>query len=793
MKFPYQDPSRPLGERVEDLLGRMTLQQKIRQLTCLMVVGTPDPQLFAEGIGEAVVFATGTDPAQCAADNRAVLRLARANPLGIPAVLHAEALSGLVAPGCAVFPTSLSLGAAFDPGLVYDLAARIRGQMLNLGLRRALSPVLDLARDFRWGRTGEDYGGDPTLVAALGCAYVRGLQGEDPKTGVLATAKHFLGYSLPEGGLNSSRIQTDRRDLRENFAKPFEAAIRLGGLRGVMNAYGEWDGEAVCASKTLLTDWLREDLGFEGVVVSDYMSANALVDALKTAQTPEEAGMRCLAAGLDAELPAPYAYGPGLREAVKQGAFDEALIDRSVRRVLRQKFELGLFDQEERPYVPMENREHDQQSLVAAEKVLTLLKNNGILPLKPGKKIAVIGPTADGLRVLNNGYTWPAALEMALCMASQERGTMAGMDQVFDAFLENQQGTGEALDKSAEVDALLKTEHPGARTILEGLRLYFPQAAYSRGCSITGEDTGGIAQAASLAQGADAVILCLGGKVGWGKSCSCGEGIDNTDIALPGAQPQLLRAVLAANPNTVVVHTDVKPLVDEYAYEHAAAILEAWMPGPFGGEAIAKAVAGVCCPGGRLPVDVPRCVGQTPVYYYQRNNSRSDRPNGGLAEKNYRAAPTSARLPFGFGLSYTAFQYAEPRWEPGGTPEAPSLRVSVRVTNSGPCPGDEVVQLYGIDPVASVVRPQKLLVGFLRVPLRPGETKTVRLTVRLDQLAFPNSAGQWVLEAGDFTFELAKDANTPLYTYQWHQAATLAVDRAKRGFFAEGDAEHTTG
>jgi beta-glucosidase len=786
MKPVYKDPISPVSERVADLLEHMTLNQKIRQLTCLMVIGEPTPEMFEDGIGEVIYFCTDPKPAAYAAGNRRIQELVKErNPQGIPTILHAEALSGLVAGGCAIFPTSISLGATFDPEIAADMASRIREQMVNLGVRQALSPVLDLARDFRWGRTGEDYGSDPTLVSAMACAYIKALQGADSKHGVIATAKHFLGYSTPEGGLNSSRIQTDSRDIRENFAKPFEAAIRLAGLRSVMNSYGELNGEPVCASKAILTDLLRDDLGFDGVVVSDYMSANGLVDALKTASLPEEAGMQCLSAGLDVELPAPYAYEAGLREAVKRGEFDEEIINRSVRRILTQKFELGLFDETEREYVPIDNTEHDRKSLEAAEKVVTLLKNDGILPLSKGKRIAVIGPTADGLRILNNGYTWPASLEMSMCMMAQERGTMAGIDQVFDAFTDQAVGGGEALDKSAEVDFMLRMEHPTAKSILEGLKEVYPSVAYAKGCSITGNDTSGFADAIGLAKEADAIILTVGGKVGWGKSCSCGEGIDNTDITLPGVQAQLLREIVAVNPNTVVVHTDVKPLVDEFAYENAAAIIEAWMPGPFGGEAIAGAIAGRVNPGGRLPVDIPRNVGQTPVYYYQRNFSRSDKPSGSVAEKNYRECPTSARLPFGYGLSYTSFEYGKAEWSAYGTKQDTVISVAVKITNTGSYDGDEVIQLYGIDSAASVVRPQKLLLGFKRITLSKGESRTVSFSFRLDQLSFPKCGKQWILEKGGFIFELAKNANTVIESYTFDQPETIIIDHTKRGFFAD--------
>jgi beta-glucosidase len=784
METVYKDAARTTDERVEDLLKRMTLNQKIRQLACLMVIGTPKPEMFADGIGECIVYAVGASPEQAALLNNGIQQLATgSNPLGIPTIIHAEALSGPVSAGCAVYPTSISLGATFQPEIVAEMADIIRKQLINSGVRQALSPVLDLARDFRWGRTGEDYGSDPALVAEMACAFIKGLQGDDPREGVIATAKHFIGYSVPEGGLNSSRIQTDWRDLRENFAKPFEAAIRLAGLRSVMNSYGEFDGEPVCSSKAILTDLLRDDLGFDGVVVSDYMSLNALVDSLRTATGATDAAIQTLTAGLDVELPNPYGYEAGLREAVKRGELDEEIVNRSVRRVLKQKFELGLFDRPVRPFEPVDNTEHDKKSLEAAKKSVTLLKNNGILPLSPEKKIAVIGPTADGLRILNNGYTWAAGLDMALCIMANEQQSMAGVDDLFENF----SGTAEttAVDKSAEVDAALRLEHPSAKTILEGLRNNFQSVTYSRACTITGDDTGGFAESLRLARDAEVVILAIGGKVGWGKSCSCGEGIDNVDIGLPGVQSQLIKEIYAVNSNIVIVHTDVKPLVDGFAYDHAAAIIEAWMPGTLGGEAVADVIAGKFNPGGRLPVDVPRNVGQTPVYYYQRFNSRSDRGNNSVAEKNYRDCPTSTQLPFGFGLSYTSFEYGEPVWNVTDAEAEPKISVSVTVRNTGAVAGDEVAQLYGIDERASVARPQKLLIGFKRVTLAPKESRTVVFNFRLDQLAFPLKNGDWALERGAFTFELAKDADTPVYAYVYEQPQTLVIDRTRRGFFAE--------
>ncbi len=347
-KYPFQDARLSAGERAKDLVGRMTLEQKAQQLTCAMVMGRAQEEMIKDGIGEVYMF-VGLPPArEVAAMIRAVQnQVMEQSGWGIPAIVHQEALSGPMFSQCAVFPTSIGLGATFEPELVEDMADRIRQQMVNLGVRQALSPVLDLVRDFRWGRTGEDYGSDPTLVSEMACAFVSGLQGEDLREGVVATAKHFIGYSQTEGGLNGTRTVTDWRDIRENFAKPFEAAIRKAGLRSVMNSYSEYDGELICGSKRILTDLLRDDLGFDGVVVSDYTSVENIVEKCPIEENAMDAGVHCLKAGLDVELPNQYGYGPTLVEAVRQGRIEEAYVDRSVERVLKLKFELGLF---EKPY-----------------------------------------------------------------------------------------------------------------------------------------------------------------------------------------------------------------------------------------------------------------------------------------------------------------------------------------------------------------------------------------------------------------------------------------------------------
>lgn len=782
-EYPYQNPDLTPEERAKDLCGRMSLSQKVRQLSGVMVAGAPTPEMFRDGIGGAVIFAGPLAAKDTAAMVRGIQEICMAQTrFRIPALLHSEALSGPMISDCLVFPTSIGLAASFMPELAGDMADRIRQQMLNLGIRQALSPVLDIIRDFRWGRTSEDFGSDPTLASAFAAAYVKGLQGSDLREGVAACAKHFLGYSMTEGGLNGTRTLTDWRDLRENFARPFEAAIRKAGLRSLMNSYSEYDGEPISSSKRLLTDLLRDDLGFDGVVVSDYTSINNLYVKNRTAESLKDAGVQCLKAGLDMELPNPDCYGDNLIEAVRDGEIDEAVIDRSAERVLRLKFELGLFEKPYGEYEEMDNTDHDRQSAIASEKLLTLTKNDGILPLRDrNAKIAVIGPIGNNLLMLNGSYSYPAACEMF--MALFQTG-MSGMEGVTLA-VDQAEGAQQVTDFTGAVDAEIRRQHPGAQTIFEALSEFCPNISYVQGCAAVNPDQYDFDEAVRAAKEADVVVLCLGGKIGMMTECSAGESRDNVDITLPGRQAELLRCVRDANPNVILVHTDNKPLVDAYAHEKIPAILEGWLPGVFGGNAIAGAIVGDVNPGGRLPVDVPKHVGQTPVYYYQHNGCRSDAGLHSINPDGYGIVGCKAQLPFGYGLSYTEFTYSDPAMTCYEEDGIPGVEIAVTVTNTGSADGDETVQLYGIDEYASVIRPQKELLGFARVSLKAGESRRVTLRVRLDQMSFPDSAGEWVVEKGDFRFFLGKNANEPVYETAYHQDKTIVIDHTKRGFFAE--------
>ena len=721
----YRDSSAALDARVDDLLRRMTLEEKVAQLggVWLAELVTNDRLDVARarsrlqhGTGHVTRIGAATDlrpvaRAELANDIQRVL--VEDTRLGIPAIVHEESVGGLCARDATVFPQAIGLAATWDPALVEAVASVIREQMLATGARQTLAPVLDVARDPRWGRVEETYGEDPYLAGVLGTAYVRGLQTDALAGGVVCTGKHFLAYGLPEGGMNHAPVQLGPRELREVFAEPFAAAIRDAGLASVMNSYSSIDGLPCAGSAEILTRLLRDELAFDGVVVADYFAVALLEQAHRTAASRRDAARQALAAGLDVELPAFDCYRE-LAALVASGTVPEVLVDRSVRRVLRQKLDLGLF---ERPYVDAagaaqvyDTAEQRALARTVAARGCCLLTNSGVLPLgAEARRIAVVGPTADDPRLLQGDYHYPAHLEIM-------------------------GGPGEPHF----------TPHV---TLLAGIRAAAPGArvTYARGCDVRDPDPAGIAAAVAAAREADVAVVCVGGRSGLTPDCTVGEARDATSLELTGAQPELVARVVATGTPTVVVVIGGRVLALPWIAEHAAALLYAWLPGEEGGNAVADVLFGTVNPSGRLPVSLPRAVGQVPVYYRHRAGGGRSAFHG-----DYTDAPPTALFPFGHGLGYTTFAYD--RCAVRGTTTTDVVEVSVRITNDGRCAGDEVVQLYARDEVASVARPNRALVGFAWVSLLPGERRTVHFTVHPSRLAFYDPQMQFVMEPGTLTF-----------------------------------------
>jgi beta-glucosidase len=758
----YRDASLPTDQRIEDLLARMTLDEKLAQLGCVWstrLVGegafsaARAQEVLANGTGHITRIGSSTAlrPRESAAFMNAIQRyLIEETRLGIPAVVHEESTAGFTARDATQFPQAIGLAATFEPELIEAMAGVIREQMVAVGARHTLAPVLDVTRDPRWGRTEETYGEDPYLTGRMGVAYVRGLQTDDLSRGVVCTGKHFLGYGASEGGMNHAPAHIGPRELREVYAAPFGAAIREAGLASIMNAYNEVDGLPCGGSAAILDELLRGELDFGGVVVADYFTTGLLMSYHRVAADKGEAAQVALEAGLDVELPQLDCYGDPLRERVQSGQLDEAIVDRSVRRLLRTKFELGLF---EAPFVDEAQAEavydtRPQRALARqiASRSLVLLKNEGeLLPLEtePGL-LALIGPCADDVRLQQGDYHYPAHAEIAY-----RRGELAQAA--------TPSGVSDILPRSAASSFEAGPYYPETTTLLDGIRAAVSdgtEVLVERGCDVTGEDRDGIAAAVRAAAGADVAVLALGGRSGLMPDCTSGEFRDSAELALPGVQPELARAVIETGTPTVVVIVSGRVHALPWIAEHAAALVYAWIPGEEGGTAVADVLFGAENPAGRLPISLPRSSGQVPIFYGHKSGSGRSQMLG-----DYVDLPTTPLYPFGHGLSYTEFAYGELEISPAEAAPNQVVRIGVDVSNTGPRAGDEVVQLYVHDAVASVTRPIKQLVGFARVPLEPGQTRRVQFSLDPSQLAFYDAALRLVVEPGQFDVEIGASSS----------------------------------
>ncbi len=738
----YQQPAQPVEARVVDLMSRMTLDEKLAQIGCfwsrdLLVNGAFDPALAAEkiphGIGQITRIggATALLPEESAAVLNAFQRfLVEQTRLGIPAIIHEESCGGYLARGATCFPQALGQAATWDPAVVEQMAYEIRRQLLAVGARQALAPVLDVIRDPRWGRSEETYGEDPYLIGQIGSAYVRGLQTGDLADGVAATGKHFAGYGASEGGLNWAPSHIPERELREIYAAPFETAIKEAGLATVMNGYHELDGIPCGASRGLLGDLLRGEIGFEGAVVADYFTVENLLSYHHVAADQTEAARLALEAGIDIELPASVCYGEPLRQGLADGRIDPGLVDTAVANILRLKFRLGLF---EKPYadpaaVAQAFETAEQRALarrVAAESIV-LLKNEGdLLPLrKDFGSIAVIGPHADSPRLLQGDYHYPAHLE-----TMQAEGPESAVPTPEHPFRGD-----------------LSELYPPMVTILAGIRAAVSAGTavrYAQGCDVTDPSTDGFEAAVEAARQSDVAVVVVGARSGLTHQSTDGEAVDRATLDLPGVQQQLVEAVAATGTPVVVVLVNGRPLALPWIAEHIPAVLETWIPGEEGGSAVADVLFGELNPAGRLPVSMPRGVGQVPLYY-------NHKPSGGRSHWYGDYVDMSVRplYPFGHGLSYTTFAYSDLQIAPRQPQAHDLVRISVVVTNTGPRAGDEVVQLYVRDTVASVTRPVQQLVGFKRLHLQPGERRTLTFHLAVSQLGFFDARMRYVVEPG---------------------------------------------
>ncbi|MCC3279973.1 glycoside hydrolase family 3 C-terminal domain-containing protein [Arthrobacter sp. zg-Y40] len=755
--LPWRDTSRTARERAALLAAQMTRQEKVAQLFGVWVGASseggqvaphqhdmkepvPLENLLPSGLGQ-LTRPFGTHPVDAGMGALSLMRtqqrIAGANRFGIPAMAHEECLAGFAAWGATAYPVPLSWGATFNPELIARVGAAIGADMRSVGVHQGLAPVLDVVRDARWGRVEETIGEDPYLVGSIASAYIRGLEG----AGVVATLKHFVGYSASKAGRNLAPVSVGVRERADVLLPPFEMAVRESGVRSVMHAYTDVDGVPSAADRDLLTGLLRETWGFEGTVVADYFGVGFLKELHRVAGTMGEAAAAALTAGVDVELPTVDAFGEPLLAELEAGRLDESVIDTAVQRVLEQKIQLGLLDADWSPVPPalagipglgldggpvdsapdgapavsvagsvnLDGPENRALAAEVAEQALVLTANNGILPLAAPGRIAVVGPNGDNPMAFLGCYSFPAHVGV------QHPEVAAGIEL-------------------PTVAAALRTDFPDSMiTVAEG-------------CSVDGRATDGFDAAVAAAGDADVVVAVLGDRSGLFGRGTSGEGCDTESLVLPGVQQQLLEALLDTGTPVVLVLLTGRPYALGRAATEAAAIVQAFFPGEEGGPAVAGVLSGRINPSGRLPVSVPASPGAQPSTYLAAPLARSSDVSS--------IDPTPA-FPFGHGIGYSTFAWSDAALDgPAEFGVDGETAVSVTVTNTSGRDGTEIVQLYLHDPVASVVRPEHRLTGFARVPLAAGASARVSFAVPADVASFTGRNGVRIVEPGELELRL---------------------------------------
>ena len=761
-EFPWRDPALPISQRVEMLMSQMTLEEKVGQLGSIWlgfgehkqdsksqtdnvpVIDEVSKQptweeVTKHGIGHLTRI-WGTKPIEPKDALAKVVDLQKKiiakNRFGIPATIHEECLTGFATKGATTYPTPLGLAAGFNPEVIQKVGSAIGYDLKAGGVHHALSPVVDVVRDYRWGRVEETMGEDPVLASRAGSAYVRGIQ----ESGVVATLKHFAGHSFSRSARNHGPVSAGWREMHDVYIRPFKAAIQDAAVGSVMNSYTDVDGEPCASSTKLMNDVLRDELGFTGVVVSDYWSVSFLEIMHRVAGSPQEAGILALKAGIDVELPSTRCYGDLLIDAVQKGLIEESYVDRSCRRVLAQKFSQGLLDEGWKP-------ENDVASLTeldldtkanravakeaALEGIILLANNQNILPIKKAPaSIALVGPCSD------DGAAFLGCYSFANHVMSQYPGSGLGIE---------------------------------VATIKDVLTERFPEATISHqaGVPVKVFDTSGIAAAKQVVDGAEMAVIVVGDRAGLFGEGTSGEGNDVKDLRLPGAQQDLLDACLESNTPCIVISVSGRPYYLGPKIDSAAAVIQAFMPGQEGAAALADVMTGVVSPSGKLPVQIPDTTSGQPSTYLE--------PKYGMSGLGMSPVDAIVKYPFGHGLSYSEFEYSDFQLSANSVAAKDAVSLSLKIKNVGSVKAADVVQVYFEDPVATVARPVTQLVDFQKVELAAGEERELTFEIAAAQFSYVGANYERVIESGLIRLLVGKSKEDIVFESDLHVLDTVFI------------------
>ena len=783
----YQDAKQPIESRINDLISRMTLDEKLAQLCGNLPYNIVEngevnekklDEIGRNGLGRITQYSlVGLSNRNKIAhiSNEIQKYFVEKTRLGIPVALQTESLVGYPGEGGTLFPSMTNLAATWDEKLAYQVSSIIGQESHSVGINSSMSPVIDVSRDPRWGRAYETFGEDQYLISKMGVNYIKGLQDK----GVSAIAKHFLGYSETQGGLNLATERINSRELYEVFGTPFEAAIKEADVNGIMSSYSEINGLPVGANPEIARKLLRDTMGFKGMLISDGAAIWKMYDYYKIAKSYAEAGLIAKKAGLDTEIPVGNSF-KGLNKYVESNQLDVKLIDESVRRILHIKFEQGLFEHpyvdEDKLSVSMTNKDKQNVSYTVAKESIVMLKNkDNVLPLKKGTKVSVIGPHADNIRYPVSGYSYPAYLEM-IDASENKSNENVSFNGIADEKKKNKDkkkdGSGfgtmsgmfENLDEINVSKSKEFIKKNGGTSLKESLDKDF-DVKYSKGCNINDDDISGIEDAVNTAKDSDVIIVALGGNSGW-VNVTGGEGKDRSNLDLPGVQAELLEKLTKLGKPVILTLFGPGIFSLPKLSDQVSAILQCWLPGPFNGKVLSDIIAGNSNVEGKLPVTIPRGVGQVPCFYNHKDGSGyadADNADEGVANVvftgGYVNESSRPLYEFGFGMSYSKFEISNFELKDDKVPTDGTIECECTVKNLSEISGSEVVQVYYRFHDAHVVRPNKQLIAYKKVQLAAHEQKVVSFSINVNQLGYYDEFMKFVVEPGKATLLLGNSSS----------------------------------